>query len=113
MTHHPFRSVAFLGALACLAAANFGCSGDDDHGPVIGAPTTPVVISEGGSAPAGGAPTFGGTTSFNTGGVGGFGVAGTTGFGVGGTIGTTDPFTGAGTLGVAAGPGSGAGTFGF
>jgi hypothetical protein len=102
--HHSFRFVRFsagLLSLACVCSAAAGCSGDDNHGPTIGSPTTPVVISEGGGGPSGAAgPSGGSGTTTTTGGVPG--VAGTVG--VGGTsdplgTGGTDPFATAGTTG--------------
>ncbi len=108
MTQSHSRCLACLSTIFCLATATFGCSSDDNHGPVIGAPTTPVVISEGGSGnPSGGSPGFGGTeaTSAGSGGLvqGGapnFGVGGTGGtdpFGTGGSLGPSDPFGVGGT----------------
>jgi len=111
--------------LVLLAQAALACSSDTAHGPVIGAPTGPIVISEGGgtsragsagqdsgnSGSAGSDP-FGaagkgaaGSDPFGAGGgdpfgVGGNGAAGRDPFGVGGNgAAGSDPFGVGGSLG--------------
>lgn len=118
MTHSTLRSLACVTTIFCLAGAAIGCGSDDNHGPVIGAPTTPVVISEGGSGnPSGGAFNTAGASSAAAGTTsnGGFGQGGTVSVGVGGSggdpfgtggLGQTDPFGVGGTS-------SSAGTVGF
>jgi hypothetical protein len=110
---------ARVAAILCWSALAVACSGDDNHGPTIGAPTTTVPINEGGSstgigggfstggASAGGATSIGGSISTGgtfgaTGVAGTFTSGGTDPFGTGGT-GTGTPFGASGTTSSAAG----------
>ncbi|HEY4103937.1 MAG TPA: hypothetical protein VGM44_08600 [Polyangiaceae bacterium] len=88
-------------ALAIGSSFAFACSGDDGHGPTIGAPT-PVVIVEGGSTGVGGSSNTSGNGGAATGGDTGTGgtfdgtpglggLGGSDPFGLGGT-GSGDPF---------------------
>jgi hypothetical protein len=88
---NPFCRAGFPAALS-LPIVLLACS-SDGHGPVIGAPNTPIVISEGGGSPSAGTGNpNGGGAGMATG--GGTGVAGTnaTGTGGGGGTPTFDPF---------------------
>jgi hypothetical protein len=116
---NPFCLAGFPAALS-LPIILLACS-SDGHGPVVGAPNTPIVISEGGGSPSGGTgnPNSGGTGTATggdtgvagtgvTGGSGGtpafdpFGVGGNSPFGTGspgfGAVGGSDPFGISGTL---------------
>jgi len=91
------RFVCLL-ALGVLTETLFACSSDDQHGPTIGGPTTPVVISEGGTGVGGQGNPGGGSAGTSAGGdvgsagtavvgsAGGpLGSAGTGAFGTGGS----------------------------
>lgn len=86
-----------------------GCSSDDGHGPVIGAPTTPIVISEGGAATSGGSGNPNGGAGIATAGDTSIGGTGATGLGAGtggvdDPFGTNDPFAMGGTGGTTGDP---------
>jgi hypothetical protein len=122
-----FTSLRLVHFVAALAVPSFvlACGDDQNHGPTIGAPTTPVVITEGGgSTGVGGTGGPSGGTTASGGGAPGAagtltGIGGTDPFGVGGSSigggapfgsgGGSDPFTG--TTGGS--PGSFSGTTGF
>jgi hypothetical protein len=92
-----FNSLCFIhfviaGSLPVVLSS---CSSDQGHGPTVGAPSGPVVISEGGSGPSGG-----GASSAASGGVSS-GISGDTSIGMSGTFngaagnsafGGSDPF---------------------
>src|SRR5450432_3753625 len=97
MTRFPSLRIAYFVAAVCFPAT-IACSSDDGHGPTIGAPTTPVVISEGGSAQGGSNNPNGGSGAVTGGGATGVAGTVTTGtggsdpFGTGGSSGGGDPF---------------------
>jgi hypothetical protein len=87
-----------------LAHVALGCSGDDNHGPPIGAPSGPVVIIEGGgSGPTGSGGSSGSGTGAGETGVGAPFNAGGSLTGIAGLdffpgAAGTDPFGAAGAL---------------
>jgi hypothetical protein len=121
--HFEARNSLRLALLAALGYGVIGCSSDTDHGPPVGAPNVPVVITEGGGSGGtvngqGAAPNGGDTSNLGTagrldglGGTGGSGFAdpnaGSPGFGSPGTAGGTNepPFSAGG------GPSSSGGGF--
>ena len=98
-----FRLV-YLVALGLLPDALLACS-SDDHGPTIGGPTTPVVISEGGTGVGGHGNPGGGSAGTSAG--GDVGSAGTAVLGGAGT-----PFASAGTSAFGTGGSAAFGTAG-
>jgi hypothetical protein len=98
MTRFQSLRIACLALFSCLPVGFLGCSSDDGHGPTIGAPTTPVVISEGGSAPSGGSGNPNGASAGMVSGGGAAGTintgtsGGTNPIGTGGSSGGSDPF---------------------
>ena len=101
MRHFSSQSSLRLALLAALGYSALACSSDSNHGPPVGAPTVPVVITEGGGA-GGSANT--GQTGANDG--GSTNTAGSlNAFGGVGGAGFPDPSAGSGFPGVAGGIG--------
>jgi hypothetical protein len=103
MRHFDSRSSLCFALLAAFVSSLTACS-DSDHRPPIGAPTGPIVVSEGGSSTPNGGQGAAGTPGYtaiagnlNAGGTGGdlFGAAGGNSTGFAG--GPTPPFGSSGS----------------